>query len=73
MATYYLEIYDEIDIGRPASKFDLQCLDCYHETPIFTADPELGEREIIINAIKRFCEGREEFKFAKIFQLVRIA
>lgn len=52
MATYYLEAYDEIHIGRKASKFDLQCLDCYHETPIFNADPELGEREIIISAVK---------------------
>lgn len=46
MATYYLEAYDEIHIGRKASKFDLQCLDCYHETPIFNADPELGERRL---------------------------
>ena len=72
MATYYLEAYDKIHIGRKASKFDLQCLDCYHETPIFNADPELGEREIIISAVKKFCEGQEDFRFTDFYRLVRI-
>lgn len=73
MAMYYLEVYDEIYIGRPASKFDLLCLDCYHETPAFTADPELEEKNIMEMAFEKFCAGCEEFRFAKNVQLVRIA
>lgn len=69
MAMYYLEVYDEIYIGRPASKFDLLCLDCYHETPAFTADPELEEKILWRWHLKNFARGVKNFASLRMFSL----
>ena len=73
MGRGYLIVRDQIHMGRPVTDFDLKCMDCYHETPIFAIEPGLENVEIIISAFEKLCDGKNEFRFAESAELVRMA
>ena len=73
MGAYKLIIRCQLIMGRPVTDFDRKALDCYKETPVFYADSNLEDIEIVDEAYERFCEGRPEFRHTEFVQLVRIA
>ena len=73
MGKYKLIIRCQLIMGRPVTDLDRKSLDCYHETPVFYADSNLEEIEIVDEAYERFCEGKPEFCHIESVELVRIA
>ena len=73
MGAYKLIIRCQLIMGRPVTDFDRKALDCYKETPVFYADSNLEDNEIVDEAYERFCEGKPEFRHTESVQLVRIA
>ena len=73
MGKYKLIVRGKLIMGRPVTDFVRKALDCYHETPIFYADSNLEDIEIVDEAYERFCEGRPDFCHTESVELVRIA
>lgn len=73
MGKYKLIVRCKVNMGRPVTDYDCKALDCYHETPVFYADSNLEDIEIVDEAYERFCEGRPEFCHTEFVHLVRIA
>ena len=57
-------------MGRPASDEDRKALDCYYETPIFDADCNCEDVEIVDEAYELFCAGKPEFRCTESVELV---
>ena len=73
MGKYKLIVRGKLIMGRPVTDLERKALDCYKETPVFYADSNLEDIEIVDEAYERFCEGRPEFRHTEFVQLVRIA
>ena len=72
MGTYKLIVRDQLIMGRPVTDFDRKVLDCYHETPVFYADSNCEDIEIIDEAYELFCAGKAEFRCTESVELVPI-
>lgn len=57
MERYYLIVRCAIHMGRTVTDEDLKIMNCYYETPIFYADTNLENVEIVDKAFSKFCAG----------------
>ena len=73
MGKYKLIVRCQVLMGRPVTDDDRKVLDCYHETPIFYANSDLEDIEIVDAAYEQFCTGKSEFRHTESAELVRIA
>jgi len=73
MGVYKLIVRSQLIMGRPVTDDDRKALDCYYETPVFYADSNCYDVEIVDAAYELFCEGKSEFRFTESVELVRIA
>ena len=72
MGKYKLIVRSRLLMGRPVTDDDRKVLDCYHETPVFCADSNRENIEIIDEAYEQFCVGKQAFCHADSVQLVCI-
>lgn len=73
LGAYKLIIRCQLIMGRPVTDDDRKALNCYHETPVFYADSNCENIEIVEEAYERFCARRPEFCHTESVELVRIA
>ena len=73
MAKYKLIIRSRIIMGRPVTDYDRKALSCYYETPVFCADSNCEDIEIVEEAYELFCAGDPEFRHTESVELVRVA
>ena len=73
MNKYKLIIRCCIRIGRSITDYDRIALGCYHETPIFYADSNYEDVEIIAAAYELFCQGKSEFRHTESAELIQVA
>ena len=51
MQKYMLVVRDKIILPRPCTDEDLKCLDCYYESPVFSANGSISSFQ---DAIERY-------------------
>ena len=73
MPKYKLIVRCQLIMGKPVADDDRKKLDCYHETPVFFADSNYENVEIVDAAYELFCAGKPEFRCTESVELVRIA
>lgn len=70
MRAYIIIVRSKIHMGRPVTDYDLRCMDCYYESPVFYADPNQNPIEIIETALKCFCTEQTRLLHAESVELV---
>ena len=73
MRKYKLIVRCQLIMGRPVTDEDRKALDCYYETPVFDADCNCNDTEILDAAYELFCAGKSKFRCAESMELVRVA
>ena len=73
MKAYKLIVRGQLIMGRPVTDNDRKALNCYHETPVFYADSNYEDVEIVDAAYELFCAGNPEFRCTESVELVRVA
>lgn len=73
MGKYKLIVRCQLIMGRPITDEDRQALNCYYETPVFYANSNYEDGEIIDSAYKLFCAGKPEFRCTESVELVPVA
>ena len=72
MRKYKLIVRCQLLMGRPVTDDDRKAMDCYYETPIFYANSDLEDIEIVDAAYEKFCAGKSEFRHTESAELMRI-
>ena len=72
MNKYKLIVRCRIRIGRFITDDDRKVLGCYHATPVFYADSNYEDIEIVDAAYELFCEGKSEFRHTESVELVQV-
>lgn len=73
MKIYKLIVRCQLLIGRPVTDNDRKALCCYYETPVFYANSNCEDVEIVDEAYELFCAGKPEFRCIESVELVRVA
>ena len=73
MEKYKLIVRCQLLMGRPVTDDDRKAMDCYYETPIFYANSDLEDIEIVDAAYEQFFAGKSEFRHTESAELIRIA
>lgn len=73
MEKYKLIVRCQLNMGRPVTDDDRKALDCYYETPVFYANSNYEDVEIVDAAYELFCAGNPNFRCTESVELVRVA
>ena len=73
MEKYKLIVHCQLIMGRPITDDDRKALDCYYETPVFYANSNCEDVEIVDAAYELFCAGNPKFRCTESVELVRVA
>ena len=68
-----LIVRGQLIMGRPVTDDDRKALDCYYETPVFYANSDYEDVEIVDAAYELFCAGKAEFRCTESVELVCVA
>ena len=73
MEKYKLIVRCQLNMGRPINDDDRKALDCYYETPAFSANSGYEDAEIVDEAYELFCAEKPEFRCTESVELVPVA
>ena len=73
MRCYKLVVRSRFGMGRPLTDNDRRVLSCYYETPVFYANSDSENVEIVDEAYELFCAGKPEFRYTESVELVLVA
>ena len=73
MEAYKLIVRSQLIMGQPVTDDDRKALDCYYETPIFYANNNCEDVEIIDEAYVLFCAEKPKFRCTESVELVHVA
>lgn len=73
MKKYKLIVRCQICMGRPVADYDRKVMDCYYETPVFHANSNAGDIEIIDAAYELFCVENPACRYAESVELMCVA
>lgn len=68
-----LIVRGQLIMGWPVIDDDRKALDCYYETPVFYANSNYEDAEIVDAAYELFCAGNPKFRCTESVELVCVA